>query len=142
MKLTGGEPCLHPQIAQILEMVRDSRLRLVLETNAVLLTPELAALVAACRQPFVSVSLDGTDPETHEWVRQVPGSYQGALRGIGYLVEAGVRPQIIFSVMRKNLDQVGPIVRLAQELEGGVSKVQHCPAVAPGRSDGGRRGRP
>ena len=117
VKLTGGEPCLHPQISQMLEMVRDSQLRLVLETNAVLLTPELAAQVASCRQPFVSVSLDGTDPETHEWVRQVPGSYQAALRGIGYLVEAGVRPQIIFSVMRKNRDQVGPIVKLAQELQ-------------------------
>ena len=117
VKLTGGEPCLHPQIAQILEMVRDSRLRLVLETNAVLLTPEMAALVASCRRPFVSVSLDGTDPETHEWVRQVPGSYQAALRGIGYLVEAGVRPQIIFSVMRKNRDQVDSIVKLAQELQ-------------------------
>lgn len=122
VKLTGGEPCLHPQIAQILEMVRDSQLRLVLETNAVLMTPELAALVAACRRPFVSVSLDGTDPETHEWVRQVPGSYQGALRGIGYLVEAGVRPQIIFSVMRKNRAQVGPIVKLAQKLKAASVK--------------------
>ena len=117
VKLTGGEPCLHPQISQMLEIVRDSRLRLVVETNACLLTPQMAAQVASCHQPFVSVSLDGTDPETHDWVRQVPGSYQAALRGIGYLVAAGVRPQIIFSVMRKNRDQVGPIVRLAQELQ-------------------------
>ena len=43
VKLTGGEPCLHPQISQILGMVRDSRLKLVFETNACLLTPELAA---------------------------------------------------------------------------------------------------
>ena len=117
VKLTGGEPFLNPQIRQMLEIIRDAQLKLVVETNGVLLTPELADLVASCHKPFVSVSLDGTDPETHEWVRQVPGSYQAALRGIGYLVEAGIRPQIIFTIMRKNRDQVGPIVKLAQELQ-------------------------
>jgi SynChlorMet cassette radical SAM/SPASM protein ScmF len=122
VKLTGGEPFLHPQVGQMLEIIRDRDLKLVIETNGVLLTPELAQLVGSCRQPFVSVSLDGTDPETHEWVRQVPGAYQGALRGIGYLVEAGVKPQIIFTIMQKNQDQVGDIPRLAQELGAGSVK--------------------
>jgi SynChlorMet cassette radical SAM/SPASM protein ScmF len=122
VKLTGGEPFLHPQIHRMLEIIQAADLKLVLETNGVLLTPELAALVASFRQRFISVSLDGTDPETHEWVRQVPGSFQAALRGIGYLVEAGVKPQIIFTIMQKNRAQVGDIVRLAQELGAGSVK--------------------
>jgi SynChlorMet cassette radical SAM/SPASM protein ScmF len=122
VKLTGGEPFLHPEIHRMLERIRDAQLRLVVETNAVLLTPDLAAKVASCHRPFVSVSLDGTDPETHEWVRQVPGSYQAALRGIGYLVEAGIKPQIIFTIMQKNRDQVSGIVGLAQELGAGSVK--------------------
>ena len=116
VKLTGGEPFLHPEIDRILEIIQTSQLKLIVETNAVLITPDLATRVASCQHPFVSVSLDGTDPETHEWVRQVPGSFQAALRGIGYLVEAGVKPQIIFTIMQKNRDQVEPIIRLAQEL--------------------------
>jgi SynChlorMet cassette radical SAM/SPASM protein ScmF len=116
VKLTGGEPFLHPQIHRILEIIKDAQLRLVVETNGVLLTPELANLVASCSQPAVSVSLDGTDPETHEWVRQVAGSYQASLKGIGYLVEAGIRPQIIFTIMKKNRHQVDSIARLAQKL--------------------------
>jgi|UniRef100_A0A7V6A5Y8 SynChlorMet cassette radical SAM/SPASM protein ScmF len=122
VKLTGGEPFLHPQVSRMLELIRDADLKLVVETNAVLLTPELAKLAASCRQPFVSVSLDGTDPETHEWVRQVPGSYRAALRGIGYLVEAGIKPQIIFTIMQKNRGQVSDIVRLAQEVGAGSVK--------------------
>jgi SynChlorMet cassette radical SAM/SPASM protein ScmF len=117
VKLTGGEPFLHPRIGQMLAMIQEAQVELVVETNGVLLTPELAARVASCPKPFVSVSLDGTDPETHEWVRQVPGSYQAALRGIRNLVQAGIRPQIIFTVMRKNRDQLGSIVSLAQELQ-------------------------
>jgi SynChlorMet cassette radical SAM/SPASM protein ScmF len=115
-KLTGGEPLLHPRISQILDIVRDSGLRLVMETNAVLMTPELAAQAASCHNPFVSVSLDGADPETHEWVRQVPGSYHAALRGMGYLLEAGIRPQIIFTVMQKNRHQMASVAKLAREL--------------------------
>jgi SynChlorMet cassette radical SAM/SPASM protein ScmF len=116
VKLTGGEPFLHPQIQGILETIRDARLRLVVETNGVLVTPELAALMAECHQPFVSVSLDGADRDTHEWVRQVPGSFQAALRGLGYLVQAGLKPQIIFTIMQKNRAQVGAVAWLAQDL--------------------------
>src|SRR5512137_1127524 len=39
VKLTGGEPLLHPQISRLLEMVRREELSLVMETNGVLLTP-------------------------------------------------------------------------------------------------------
>jgi SynChlorMet cassette radical SAM/SPASM protein ScmF len=116
VKLTGGEPFLHPQIQRMLEIIQTTRLRLVMETNGVLLTPELASLTASCDRSFVSVSLDGVDSETHEWVRQVPGSYQGALRGIGYLVQAGIKPQIIFTIMKKNQDQMASIVGLSEEM--------------------------
>jgi SynChlorMet cassette radical SAM/SPASM protein ScmF len=122
VKLTGGEPFLHPQIGRMLEIIQAAQLKLVIETNGVLLTPELAAKVASCHQPSLAVSLDGVDAETHEWVRQVPGAFQAALRGIKYLVEEGIRPQIIFTLMRKNRDQVEDIARLAQKLGAGSVK--------------------
>lgn len=130
VKLTGGEPFLHPRIDRLLEIIQAAQMRLVIETNGVLLTPGLAALVASCNQPFVSVSLDGVDAETHEWVRQVPGAYQAALRGISYLVENGIRPQVIFTLMRKNQTQVEDVVRLAKKLGAGSVKfniLQHSP---------------
>ena len=121
-KLTGGEPFLHPQVSRMLEIIRDSQVKLVVETNGVLLTPTLATQVASCHQPCVSVSLDGADADTHEWVRQVPGSYRAALQGIKYLVDEGIRPQIIFTIMSRNQDQVGSIIKLAREL--GASSVK------------------
>ncbi len=122
VKLTGGEPFLHPRADRLLEIIRDAGVKLVIETNAVLVTPELAALTASCRQPAVSVSLDGAKAATHEWVRQVPGSFRAALQGIEYLVDAGIRPQIIFTVMARNQDQVGAIIRLAREMGAGSVK--------------------
>lgn len=121
-KLTGGEPLLHPRITEIIEIIKAADLRLVMETNGVLLTPELARAVAECRHPSISVSLDGTEAETHEWVRGVPGCFQAALQGITYLVQAGLKPQIIFSILRRNRDQIEAIIDLAQKLGAGSLK--------------------
>ena len=95
VKLTGGEPLLHPAIADILELTRTENLGLVVETNGVLCTPILAKKIAACKNPFVSVSLDGSDAETHEWLRGVQGCYEATLRGVRNLVDAGLKPQLI-----------------------------------------------
>lgn len=122
VKLTGGEPLMHPRILEIIDIVKDADLRLVVETNGVFLTPELAAAMASCRRPHVSVSLDGVEAATHEWVRGVPGCYQAAINGINYLVQAGIKPQIIFSLLQRNREQIEAVVHLAQELGAGSLK--------------------
>ncbi len=116
VKLTGGEPTLHPQFTDLLEIVRHYGLGLIIETNGLLMTPDLAAEIARCKQPFVSTSLDGADAATHEWVRGVAGSFAATTRAVRILAEAGLRPQVIFSLMRHNADQVEAIIRLAEEL--------------------------
>jgi len=122
VKLTGGEPLLHPRIVDILALIRREKLRLALETNGLLCTPALAAEIAKSPHRFVSVSMDGVDAETHEWVRGVAGSFEKAKQAVRNLVAAGIHPQVIFSVMRHNVGQVDAIVRLAEEL--GASSVK------------------
>ena len=116
VKLTGGEPLLHPRIAEILEYLAGEDVNLVVETNGVLCTQELAQKIVACKNSFASVSLDGADAETHEWVRGVPGSFDAAVNGVKNLVAAGLKPQIIMSIMRRNSKQVESIVRLAESI--------------------------
>ena len=134
VKLTGGEPLLHPEIKEILEYIRTEELRLTVETNGVLCTPELARKIAACKDPFVSVSLDGADAETHEWVRGVEGSFQASLKGIRVLVNAGFKPQMIMTIMRHNRDQLEPIVRLAERLGAGSVKFNIVQPTARGKN--------
>ena len=132
VKLTGGEPLLHPQIKEILEYIQTQELRLTVETNGVLCTPELAEKMAVCKDPFVSVSLDGADAETHEWVRGVEGSFQASLKGIRVLVNAGFKPQMIMTIMRHNRDQLEPIVRLVERLGAGSVKFNIVQPTARG----------
>lgn len=132
VKLTGGEPLLHPDIYEILDIIQSEDLGLTVETNGVLCTPGLAKKMKACKGPFVSVSLDGAEPETHEWVRGVEGCFDAALEGFRNLVKVGFRPQLIMSVMRRNKEQMEATVRLAESLGAGSVKFNLVQPTARG----------
>ncbi len=116
VKLTGGEPLLHPEIGTILDIIKEENLRLTIETNGMLCTRELAIKIAGHEKAFVSVSLDGAIAKTHEWVRGIKGSFVAACNAVSYLAEAGLRPQIIFSVMRHNVSELTEIISLGEQL--------------------------
>lgn len=116
VKLTGGEPLLHPHISDLLAIVGRENLRLVLETNGTLCTPALAAEIAKIPKSLVSVSLDGVDAATHEWVRGIPGSFDAAVRAVRLLSGSGLHTQVIFSLMGHNKTQVKELIRLAEQL--------------------------
>ncbi|HNU86437.1 MAG TPA: SynChlorMet cassette radical SAM/SPASM protein ScmF [Syntrophales bacterium] len=132
VKLTGGEPLLHPRIADIVHYAGGKGLHIGMETNGVLCTPSLAEEIASSRSPHVSVSLDGADAATHEWVRGVSGSFHAALQGIRNLVGAGLRPQVIMTIMKRNAEQVVPVIRLAESLGAGSVKFNLLQPTARG----------
>jgi SynChlorMet cassette radical SAM/SPASM protein ScmF len=132
VKLTGGEPLMHPRIGEILEILREERIRFGVETNGVLCSPALARELVRGNLSFLSVSLDGADAGTHEWVRGVEGCFEAALQGIRNLVEAGIRPQVIMTLMRRNVGQMEAVVRLAESLGAGSVKFNIVQPTARG----------
>jgi len=134
VKLTGGEPLLHPELFKIVEVIRDHDLRLNVETNGVLCNRALARNLAACKNPFVSVSLDGVDADTHDWVRGVKGAFQSSIAGIRNLVEAGLSPQIIMTIMRANVHQMESMALLAEDIGAGSVKFNIVQPTARGET--------
>lgn len=122
VKLTGGEPLMHPRITEILGVLREEGIRFNVETNGVLCTPVLARDLVGSGMYHVSVSLDGADAQTHEWVRGIEGCFDAAVSGIRNIVAAGIRPQVIMSLMRRNVGQIEQLVRMAESL--GASSVK------------------
>lgn len=131
VKLSGGEPLLHPRIGEILKIAGREQIGVVLSTNGVLCTPSLVKELSRIRLRGVSVSLDGADAETHDWVRGERGCFAKALRGICTLAEAGLSPGIGMVVLRRNIGQVKAVVRLAESL--GASSVTFNLAQPTGR---------
>jgi SynChlorMet cassette radical SAM/SPASM protein ScmF len=134
VKLTGGEPLMHPRFVELLEIVNRAGLSLSIETNGVLCTAELAAEIAKNPRRHVSVSIDGADAATYEWIRGIQGSFEAAKEGIKNLVALGTNPQIIFTVMRKNVGQVEKIVDMAKAMKANSVKFNIVQPTARGES--------
>ncbi len=115
VKLTGGEPLLNPRIREILDAIKARGLHLNLETNGVLVNPEIAKAVASSKNPFASVSIDGLKAE-HEFMRGVEGCFDDAVSGIKALVKEGINTQVIMSITRKNYRQMEDVIALARSL--------------------------
>ncbi|MHB8910162.1 MAG: SynChlorMet cassette radical SAM/SPASM protein ScmF [Syntrophales bacterium] len=132
VKLTGGEPLLHPDINDLLDTIRQRHLRLTVETNATLCSRELAERIAACENAFAAVSLDAAKAETHDWIRGKKGSFVAAVAGINNLVAAGLKPQIIMTLMNRNKDQIEAVVKLAESIGAGSVKFNIIQPTARG----------
>ena len=78
------------------------------------------------------MSIDGADAATHEWVRGVPGSFESARQAVINLAAAGIRPQIIFSVLRANIGQIDAMVPLAESLGANSIKFNMVQPIARG----------
>ncbi len=121
-KLTGGEPLLHPDFVKIVDYLAEKEIAVTIETNGMLMTRELASHLKQSSTWFVSVSIDGANPETHNSFRGVKGSFQKANQAVKDLAEVGFQPQVIMSIHRGNIDQIEDLIILAQELGAGSVK--------------------
>jgi radical SAM protein with 4Fe4S-binding SPASM domain len=91
IRVTGGEPLLREDFAELYLYARRLGLTVSLYTNARRITPELADLLA--RVPpleRIEVTVYGMHEETYEAVTRVPGSYAGFRRGVALLLEKKV----------------------------------------------------
>jgi len=123
VKLTGGEPLLHPDFLNMVDLLKEMNLGLTIETNATLMTPNIARhLREHSTLGHISVSLDGARPETHDQFRSVPGAYEKAVAGIRMLVTEGYHPQVIMSLHAGNADEIEELVELAEEWGAGSVK--------------------
>jgi len=143
IKLTGGEPTLHPQFRELVTLVAGAGLNVTIETNGTLIDDDLAAFLKATPQvTFISVSLDGVDPATHDALRGVRGSHKRAVSGIRSLIQVGFRPQVICTLHRGNVAQVEDLVTLAEELGCGSVKFNLVQEMGRGETFAGEQGLP
>lgn len=86
VRLTGGEPLLRGDFEEIYLSARKLGLRVMIFTNATLITPALADLFARVPpRETIEVSVYGLEPATHEAVTRTSGSFDAAMRGLGLL---------------------------------------------------------
>jgi radical SAM protein with 4Fe4S-binding SPASM domain len=97
--ITGGEPLLRPDFADIYEHARRLGLKVLLYTNARRVTPTLAGLFAWI-PPLVpiEVTVYGMHRQSYEAVSRAPGSFAEFRRGVALLLEHEV-PFVVKGVL-------------------------------------------
>ncbi|MCU0486456.1 MAG: radical SAM protein [Anaerolineales bacterium] len=88
VRFTGGEPLLRPDFAELYLFTRRLGIKVILFTNARLITPELADLFA--RVPplkKIEVSVYGMTSESYAAVSCSPGAFSEFRRGVNLLLE-------------------------------------------------------
>ncbi len=114
VNITGGEPFLREDIADVLDVVEKKSPRIVISTNG-FLTDRICQVMDG-RDPKVGVrvSLDGLGG-THETIRGVPGAYDRATSTLKALREMGVRDLGFgITVCDGNAQDLLPMFRMAE----------------------------
>jgi len=114
----GGEPLLRNDLVEILAFSRYLPLHTSLVTNGTLLESRIDE-IASYINGAVYVSLDGTG-KTHDTIRGVSGCFRKAVRGIIASREK-VSVTINTTIMAENIHEIEDMVKLAKELDIGIS---------------------
>jgi len=135
VKLTGGEPLLHPEFGPLVYGMRALGIKVWMESNLTLLTPEKAVAIRDT-MTFFSTSLDAATEAEHDAFRGIPGSFRATCEAIPLLAE-DVRVQVIMSVHRDNAGGIEELIALARRL--GARSVKFNLVRDMGRADRMRR---
>jgi AdoMet-dependent heme synthase len=88
--LTGGEPLLRRDILEIVRRASERELWVVVGTNGVKITENVAKRLAEAGARGLSLSLDALDPDRHDRFRKVRGAWQNTVEGAGILTRTGL----------------------------------------------------
>lgn len=118
VKLTGGEPTLHPHFEGIVAHLSQLDISFSLFTNACWSDPErlVAFLKTVPQLRGLLISLHGATPATHEAFSGVQGSFERVVANIQRATKAGLSVTISAVIHRRNLDQFEAILALARDL--------------------------
>jgi MoaA/NifB/PqqE/SkfB family radical SAM enzyme len=116
--ISGGEPLLNPEWAQIAALLAQQGLKVWLLTSGLSLAKHAAR--AAGLFDAITVSLDGTDRSTYAAIRGVD-AFDGVCRGIRAAVGANAIITLRVTVQRGNFRQLPGLVDLGRAL--GVAQV-------------------
>jgi len=118
VRFSGGEPLLREDFCELYVFARKLGLKVILFTNATLITPQIAGLFNKIPPlKTIEVSLYGLTKQSYEAVAKTPGSFESAFRGINLLLERNIPFIVKNAYLPFNKDEV-------TEFDGWSSRVK------------------
>jgi radical SAM protein with 4Fe4S-binding SPASM domain len=113
--LTGGEPLLRRDLLEIVRHAHARGLWVVVGTNGVKITENLAEILREAGARGFALSLDALDAGRHDSFRRVRGAFENTIQGAKILRRAGFPFIVQTTVGRHNADELPALARFACE---------------------------
>ena len=113
--LTGGEPLLRRDILEIVRRAAERGLWVVVGTNGVRITENVARRLAEAGARGLSLSLDALDPDRHDRFRKVRGAWQNTVEGAEILNRTGLPFIVQTTAGSHNLGELEAIADFAHD---------------------------
>ena len=116
--LTGGEPLLRRDILEIVRRAAERELWVVIGTNGVRITENVAKRLAEAGARGLSLSLDALDPDRHDGFRKVRGAWRNTVEGAQILNKTGLPFIVQTTAGSHNLGELEAIADFAHDRLG------------------------
>jgi len=113
--LTGGEPLLRRDILEIVRRASERGLWVVVGTNGVSITENLARRLADAGARGLSLSLDALDSDRHDRFRKVRGAWRNTVEGAEILNRTGLPFIVQTTAGSHNLGELEAIADFAHD---------------------------
>ncbi|HMI32456.1 MAG TPA: radical SAM protein [Candidatus Limnocylindrales bacterium] len=113
--LTGGEPLLRRDILEIVRRASERGLWVVVGTNGVSITENVARCLAEAGARGLSLSLDALDPDRHDRFRKVRGAWRNTVEGAEILNRTGLPFIVQTTAGSHNLGELDAIADFAHD---------------------------
>ena len=113
--LTGGEPLLRRDILEIVRRAAERGLWVVVGTNGVSITENVARRLAEAGARGLSLSLDALDPDRHDRFRRVRGAWRNTVEGAEILNRTGLPFIVQTTAGSHNLGELEAIADFAHD---------------------------
>ena len=113
--LTGGEPLLRRDILEIIRYAARRELWVVVGTNGVKISANLARVLIDEGVRGMALSLDALDPARHDAFRKVEGAWRNTVDGAKILHDAGLHFIVQTTVGKHNVEELAEIAAFAHD---------------------------
>ena len=114
LTLSGGEPMLHKNFTDFLRKCRENDFSVNILSNLTLLNDEFIKEMSANPLLGVQVSLYSMDPNIHDEITQVKGSFQKTKNAILKLIDNNIPLQISCPILKQNKNRYTHVVKWAK----------------------------
>ncbi len=117
LTFSGGEPLLRRDIYDAIKRADDNGMLCTIASNGSLITPKVAKRLARVGIKRVEIGLDGAKAETHDFLRDKPGSFEATIKGIRNCAAIGFDElATTMTLHSKNIGELEETIDLAERL--------------------------